>query len=88
MYLYMYCFLGTKSVALRKRATSARQKKRDAARTGTPLDIKFHFCPLRSLIFASTSGHLSANPLSFLCNSLHHSYRLFSSFKERFGSLP
>ena len=43
MYLYMCSILETKSVALCKRATSAGQKKRDAARIGTPLNIKFHF---------------------------------------------
>ena len=62
MFLYMYSFLETKSVALCERATTAEQKKRDAAQIGTPWDIKFHFCTLSSFIFASTSGNFSAIP--------------------------
>ena len=36
-------FLGNKKCRPFKRATSVGQKERDAARIGTPLNIKFHF---------------------------------------------
>ena len=87
MYLYMCSFLETKSVALCERATTA-VKEKGCRLIRHPLDIKFHFCSLSSLIFARTPGNLFCKFDSFFKYLIYQEYRGFSSFTEPFGSLP